>query len=672
MISVVLFVLSVLVASVSGWSSCMSGSYNGPSIPYTGSSTNICNSVSCSAVSSSNGFFYTGSVSQAFSVGGCTGAAPCSMLKPYGCDGYSCGPSRSCSQICVYSVRCNTQAEADSVNCVLNPNAPGCAQDTTFHCQNTGGPDPTGYSGTKTTATIWRQINGGVAVKTAELAGSCQDWGWCPDGVDDCDIAKDSLGRNPCRRSGAEFISGARCYYQCPDGTGLACRPVSTDYVAGATWAARCPKLPSAECQPPHSSASSSPSSSPSVSSSSFKPPQDWEEPAGEGENFNYTAILAAIHDTLHIANVQRDFIRRLDSTISFSVGTIADNVIGATSAANGINNRLSTLQQNGVKLEHSYVAKIDSSKDFLKEINDYLRNDSLYSRDTTYNPLLRDIRGAIESLDAPASSGSSAGSSASRDSAFARWWSDYSQDSAAQKGILGKIWDSIKPKRDSVRAADCEGFNGCIAVYKRIDYCKNAWGVGFEECTQGGSPFDGMINVESSILSTLWDAVWGEDSTELSPVAPVDTAPLPRTPAEDSARNSIKSANDSIDLPSIGRTLDSMRARLDSLKTKKDSVKIDVDSTMMDSSEAARYVQHILLPSGTGTACFVCHADLGTFGGLAPDGLAIHIDFSSFGGYNWCDLGRAIVKIMTLVVCISLTLGSWAAAFGYSPKNDA
>ena len=102
------------------------------------------------------------------------------------------------------------------------------------------------------------------------------------------------------------------------------------------------------------------------------------------------------------------------------------------------------------------------------------------------------------------------------------------------------------------------------------------------------------------------------------------------------------------------------------------DSTKIQPDSLWLDSAAAANYARHMLLPSGTGNNCFICHADLGNFGGLTDNNLSIHIDFSNFGGFNFCDIIRAVIKIMTFVVCMSLTLGSWAAAFGYSPKNDA
>lgn len=604
--------------------------------------------------------------------------------------GYYCSQSYVSANCCIPNACSDGKVFDDRVDVCACVDPPPPPVDTTWHCQNAGGPVNGGFGGPYV-AKIFRcapdSPQGGelVCENTRDLAGSCQDWGYCEDGQSDCSIDTDKYGKPPCSRSGPTFTTSPRCYYACGDKSDLSCKPVSTQYVAGAVNAGECPASPPDGCRPASSSSGASSSSSGGLSSSAMPSPDSWRDtvPASPGSappEIDYTRILAAIHDTLHHANEQRDWQLQLDNNISLDLDNISnyteyiyntESSIG--SGVSGINSKLSSFQENGFSLVSETAQDISNSRALLAEINAYLHSDSLrdWGGDTTYNPLLRDIKGAIDSINVNVTvDGDSSG--ASVDSSLLRWVADYAQDSAAQRGILGKIWDNIKDNRDSVLSRDCTGFNGCLAVYKQIDYCRQAWGVSTSDCVDGGGPFDNILNVEGSILSTVWGAVWGDDSTELSPVAPLDTAPLPRTPAEDSARNSIKSANDSIDLPSIGRTLDSMRARIDSVKTKKDSVKIDVDSTMMDSSKAARYVQHILLPSGTGTDCFVCHADLGTFGGLAPDGLAIHIDFSSFGGYNWCDLGRAIVKIMTLVVCISLTLGSWAAAFGYSPKNDA
>ena len=164
----------------------------------------------------------------------------------------------------------------------------------------------------------------------------------------------------------------------------------------------------------------------------------------------------------------------------------------------------------------------------------------------------------------------------------------------------------------------------------------------------------------------------FGDDSTELKEHA-VDTdwvAP----PAADSAKHGLLSTIAALfSRDSTEAILNKVTQMKDSVeRSKRDSVKIQPDSLWLDSSDAANYVSHILLPSGTSSECFVCSAQLGNFGGLTDSSLSIYIDFGNFGGYDWCAIIRAVVRIATLVICISLTLGSWAAAFGYNPKNDA
>lgn len=588
--------------------------------------------------------------------------------------------------------RCGSKCEADSLDCAFSggiwrPDKCQCLDmtDTIYNCINWS-----------TNSSIYGEPNialiqvcvGGECHRKTTLNGTCQDWGFCPDGVQSCEIDKDSLGRTPCRRSGAETTSNNVCVYQCVNGQSLRCRPTSTQYVAGAIYVGTCPERPPVSCDPArssssvvsssnstssdsHNSSSSGGASSSSAcigdacvdnSSSSNTPPN-----SSNSSDRDYMPILIAIHDTLVNANDQRRKI--VEWGLGPSVQNIDDNTFSNFYETKQINNKLTTFQQNGFNIGGGARNSIDTTAMILGDINDFLHSDSLIftDHDTSYNPLLRDIKTAIEEQT---------DSVGGIKPTLKDWFDKYYGDSVQSNGYVGKklaqITDALESKRDSSLNADCNGYYGCIAVYKDLAYCKRVWGVSGPDCNNSGTPFDNIWNIEADILSTLVDAVWGDDSTELPSVPPLDTTPLPRTPAEDSARKYIKDANDSIDLPSIRRTLDSMRARLDSVKTRKDSVKIDVDSTMLDSSEAARYVQNILLPSGTGTDCFVCHADLGTLGGLAPDGLSIHIDFSSFGGYNWCDLARAIIKVMTLVICVSLTLGSWAAAFGYNPKNDS
>ena len=683
-IPVLSFLLLLVFGSVDSWAACQSFftsrlSFSPPACTSTGSG--ICsNSFS---VSSGCGGCPSFNVR---SGGGTSYCVPTGVIQSKDCSYW--GDARAVGSVGFIS--CDSKCEADSVSCAFSggiwrPDKCECLDmtDTVYNCINWS---TSNIYGEPNIAHIQECVGGECRRKTT-LNGTCQDWGFCPDGVQSCEIDKDSLGRTPCRRSGAETTSNNVCVYQCVNGQSLRCRPTSTQYVAGAIYVGTCPERPPVSCDPARSSSSvasssnsnssdshssSSGGSSSSVcigdacgdnSSSSNTPPPN----SSGSSDRDYMPILIAIHDTLVNANDQRRKI--VEWGLGPSVQNIDDNTFSNFYETKQINNKLTTFQQNGFNIGGGARKSIDTTAELLGDINDFLRSDSLIftAHDTSYNPLLRDIKTAIEEQT---------DSVGGIKPTLKEWFDKYYGDSVQSNGYVGKklaqITDALESKRDSSLNADCNGYYGCIAVYKDLAYCKRSWGVSGPDCNSSGTPFDNIWNIEADILSTLVDAMWGDDSTELPSVPPLDTAPLPRTPAEDTARKYIKDANDSIDLPSIRRTLDSMRARLDSVKTRKDSVKIDVDSTMMDSSEAARYVQNILFPSGTGTDCFLCHADLGTFGGLAPEGLSIHIDFSDFGGYNWCDLIRAIIKVMTLVICVSLTLGSWAAAFGYSPKNDA
>lgn len=606
---------------------------------------------------------------------------------------------------CTCVFRCDNKCSADSISCGLSgniwrPDKCECVDvtDTIYNCINWS----TGniYSSGSDLAIIQACV-GGECKRTTTLNGSCQDWGFCPDGVQSCEISKDSLGRKPCRRSGAETTSGSVCYYQCANGRNLRCKPTSTQYVAGAIYVGTCPERPPVSCDPPPPSSSSvSPLSSSSAggggssssgaggsssscigdacgdgsSSSSLPPP-----PGSSGSYIDYMPILEAIRDTLHVANEQRKVLVDYSVEALPAIEGVEDNTYNTWRESYKIRNELTKFSERSLPMSEHMSKSVDSATTLLTDIRDYLRYDTTLQdgHDTSYNPFLRDIVAALQHIDTTVVSIDTSGRDSSfvglRDSAFVRWWSDYSQDSAAQKGVLGKIWDDIKADRDSVLSRNCTGFNECLAVYKKIDYCSHAWGVSTVNCVDGGSPFDNVLNVEGSILSTIWEAVWGDDSTAVDTSSKLDTN-YTFSPQKDTAQSWISRSFNALFSPestqSILRKVEAMKDSVE--RTKRDSVKIQPDSLWLDSSQAAAYAENMLLPPGTVNECWVCHADLGTLGGLAPNGLSIHIDFSDFGGFDFCAIIRAIVKIAAFVVCMSLTLGSWMAAFGYNPKNDA
>lgn len=594
------------------------------------------------------------------------------------CD-YKVGGTASCYDSetkCIATVYgCDSPAEKDSLRCVYNPNLPECAPpalDTTYHCQNVGDINILN-GGYPSKALIFTCVDD-VCNNTSTLAGTCQDWGFCPDGVTDCEISKDSTGRRPCARSGVGTTSTTICYYQCVDGRQLRCKPTSTQYVAGSIYVGTCPERPPTSCDPPPNYSSSSGASSSGSSGSSGDNGGYWSSGSGGGSGSgsepqpDYMPILAAIHDTLVNANRQRKALEDYAADALPVIKGIEQNTFDASRIENQINNRLSTLQENGVEAGKSTKKSIDSTVSILDEINRYLKHDSLvvYSHDTSYNPLLRDIKAAI---DNQTDSISVVGRASVSSDSVGRI---PPVDTSLLNRALYQLANNFAPA-DSVKRRHCAELNDCLSTHGGTsDVCFAQFKNSLKDCTQGGSPVDVVANAEMSVLETLWKGLFGEDSTPLKSTRPDTNYVAP--PAADSAKRSIVDVIAAMfSADSTAAVLQKVNAMKDSVeRSKNDSASIQPDSLWLDSAEAAQYVQNALVTAPTVDECFVCHAELGTLGGLAPDGLVIHVDFANVGGFNICAIIRAVVRIIGFVVCLSLTLGSWAAAFGYNPKNDA
>lgn len=146
MLQIVLFTLSVLFASVSGWGGCTTTNFGGiPAVSgsficvksscggsdtycdFKQSGAASCNTVQCPSSYVSGGRYYTNIVPNTIS-----------MNRSNGYGTYYCrtgqGDYSGCTVItsfyaasCAALAYCTSQAEADSLNCALNPSAPGCA-----------------------------------------------------------------------------------------------------------------------------------------------------------------------------------------------------------------------------------------------------------------------------------------------------------------------------------------------------------------------------------------------------------------------------------------------------------------------------------------------------------------------------------------------------------------
>lgn len=670
------WLFAFLASGVYGaWGACTEGSYwTAPEVLSTGHrGSSACNSAIASMsyeCPPSNGVYFQNIEKNGPS---------CWRDVVNGC-GYGCDIYRMQVQ-CQYKYSCSTQCEADSLACLAKGepftwNSENCScdslapPDTTYHCQNTTIGSST--AGVRPVAKIYRCISSGSSsdncTETSQLNGTCQDWGFCPDGVADCDVPPDSTGRPPCTRSGGSTTSSRNCYYQCPDGSTMACAPTSTEYVAGNIYVGSCPERPPASCYPGSSSSGDSSSvSSSSVSpgsSSAFAP-----DTLDDGTNIDYTKILVAIHDTLHHANQQRDILKKWDLSLVPAVENIDDWTLNTWRETESIDSKLYTFQSEGFNLASDLKSDIDSARLLLDEINRFLEDDSLkvYSSDTSLNPLVRDIRDVL--LDSSLSRSDSL-----KNEALAGAFRPYLADSGMfhADGIGGRMLGAVLANfgRDSALSSLCERYYQCLRSGGGPGACSSIDPDG--SCTLGGTPVDGIANISMSILETLWDGLFGDDSTPSPGVVSVDSS-VDLGPGYSSAVADMSEAIDSALSPNLKNIIDNIKHKVDSLKNARpDSVKVSPDSLWRDSAELVQYVDHILLPSGTGTDCFICQANLGNLNGLSDTSLAIYIDFSNFGGYNWCEIIRAVVKIATLVTCISLTLGSWAAAFGYNPKNDS
>lgn len=679
---VILFFALLAWGSSLSWGACVS--YNtgviqlGSSISCQygrcGAGSSLCSSTalcaSCPEVLESGSYYFTGGSNSDLNQPLCTNASSCWNYSGF--------------QKCVYTLRCSTQGEADSVNCVSkgepwvwNPANGTCdslgAADTTYKCVNTT--IASGTYGERPIAHIYRCITTGsssdACERTSSLNGTCQDWGFCPEYEPNCDISKDSTGKFPCTRSGGPTTSGTRCYYQCPDGSAMACKPTGTEYVAGAIYVGVCPDRPPQSCYSSSSAAPGSSESSPGSSdsgpaSSESAPPPDT---IPNDLNVDYTRILQAIHDTLHHANRQRDILADWDinylSPGFESVQNIEQYALNQWQNTNDINNQLTTLQDRPFNLSADIKQDLDSAHSLLDEINKYLRYDTLktYATDTTYNPLLRDIKASIDSTG-------------SVDSTY-NLLRPYFADSGQYDSPITKLIKSITsnfPSRDSSTRSMCSAYYKCVQDAGLLAgfSCKNTY-PNWESCIDGGTPLDGVANLMEAGLTALVKGLFGDDSTPIPQEQNDGDSNYVLPPEYSSASTELQRAIDSLGNFDVQNLTDSVRLLLDSARRMNDdTTKIQPDSLWLDSAGVYQYVDHILLPSGTGTDCFVCEANFGTFNGLTDTNLVLKIDFSDFGGYNWCEIIRAVVRIATLVTCISLTLGSWAAAFGYNPKNDA
>lgn len=547
-------------------------------------------------------------------------------------------PTR-CYQQYVY---CRNGASPDSliheIVCKDNPSAPDCVNqdsldcfsrggswqngkciETSYHCQNAGG--TTSYGGSAPQAIIYKCENE-VCVEQQRLSGTCSDWGYC-DGAQNCDIT-DSTGKVPCTRSGNGTSTNGKCYYQCGNGKSYTCNSKYSTWAGGSVYIGTCPDYP--ECatdinqdttnkENPYNDGGS-------VSDSVVhRDTSSWGDPGTEPHQIDYYPILDSILDTLTL-------ILRNSKSQTFSQQSIDETLKGVLS------NDLDQIV-NYNKQEFNLVGEvskdIDSSRALLEDIKD-LMSDTL------------NVRFSGGSLDS---------SSLASDSSWAEKIFDW------VRGSFGSSADSSSTSRDC--NALLKSANSCIAQGGNALECRKNY---MDNCLEGGSPLESQFEGAVSILGRILDYMTGEDSSAVDTSVTVDSSALSRVQEMLSRLDSIPDFN-------LDSLKSSLQERLDSA-SRIDTVSMNTDSLFTDTASIRQRFQGsgIFLPGGTNSSCYVCRAELGTFGGLSDTSMVLEIDFSNFGGYNWCELIRTVIRIATLVVIISLTIGSFAAAFGWNKST--
>ena len=540
----------------------------------------------------------------------------------------------SCDRNIVYQC-CDTQAEADSVHCVLDPTADGCKIDTTYRCMDVPG---NGFN--PPSAKVWECTGESCQIKLT-LNGTCAQWGYdCKDSVS-CDITDSA--RVPCTRSGDGTSTNGYCYYWCGNGKSYQCKSkYSTWGGSGDVYIGQCDDYPDATCAPDLYQADSTQKENPYnhggiVSDSIFG--RDTVGFGGEGAESatpNYWPILDSILDTLTVQ------LRNLKSQ-TYSLNSIDSTLTGPLmEQLQRSFDQVDRPQFNLVKDIDSLLKSQRTTLDSLKMlVGDTLDVRTTASVDTAYKDSTYRYRDSLLHLMHMTTDSMHSGFYWLRESV---------------QNLFGN--DSIRKANSSRCASFADSMRTCE------DNCVSLWTRYSDLCMEGGSPFEGIWNMEFGFLGKIYDAIFGDGDTTSDAIdtLPPDTSNAGRLREFLSLVDSLQ-----INLPNI----DSIRAVVDSIQadTSRNTVDVNPDSLVLDTSSIKQKFGDYYMPSGTTYGCYELRANLGNLGGLLDEPLEIYIDFSNFGGYNWCALGRSIIRIATLVVCISLTLGSFAAAFGWN-KN--
>lgn len=542
---------------------------------------------------------------------------------------------------------CDTQAEADSVKCALNPQAEGCrAPDTTWTCTSVF------TENNVIRASVQKYVDGSPVGSSIEVLGSCRENGFCEGSYNSEQLANDScsydsISTDKCKYGGQD---GSACYYVCPDGKNHMCRMT---WLGGGDHLSECPSKPWKSCA---DTIQRTPSPSSTYNPNNYNPPPDsLSEPSDDmPDGSQDTEILLAIRDTLHHANEQRKYQMYVEEKIYDVLGGVGGEGIlpnlteinsntrgtqlaardAATNAANvvtAVGNLVTVMSDTlDVRLtspESLYVYssatplvfRIDTTLQRQEAIMDDIRalTDTLVSDTPRTNTILGRVVPTLDSALTFLVDNSPVGMVQSMAAAFA--------DSIQAK---------IQPFVDYV-TVDSVAYDEAVA---HVDSLGDALAPGI-------LPYDstqGIIHFETPSLGDIVD--------------------------------SIKNIAVNNPFSRFERYNDSVTARVDSiLQERADREKhvdsIPLDSMSSDSAKIRDKLGMVFLTDEIVESCFDFHLEhefrITVYNKTYTWDLQLLIDFADLFGLDLCELIRKIVQVLTFILIVFTTVKGYIRAFG-------
>ena len=538
-------------------------------------------------------------------------------------------------------LRCDSQADLDSLKCVYNPDDLSCRCDSLYTCQSVFTENNVLRS--EITLTDCH----GTVLSQRYVIGSCGENGFCQGsevaGSDSCTY--DSVDPSKCRSGGQ---NGSLCTYVCPDGQLHTCR-IAWNAGTPAEYQP-CPSVPPTDCVTPRSS--SSVSSSPSVDdlpdnpggtsygSSSSGSGYDPESPCPECD------ILIAIRDTLHRANDQRRYQNYLLDTMKANIGGFGaqfDKIIGNTreqvTQGNAIKNSLSSIASSNLdisdKLNDLDLDDITATVDSVVvhvDVTDssspppwlFFDLDSLPVWRDTVSDIHRAVDDVVKELD-----------SLNKDTT----------------GVIGKYLPFLKKMSDKLDdlTGDCDGFTCLYRPVIDTLMLRMKGEFGLDTMTaEDDSTYGRRIQLNDSVYvegnwiceeHPDWEACAELDSADIPEIAPPDTD----------------------DVRKFFEWQDSLLAHIDSVTKDTTADTVGLDDLAGDSLVIRQKLAPLFFQGGTVEQCFEFRMRTGVRGHV----IDILIDFADMYGLDLCDLIRKIVRMITFILIVVTTVKGYIKAFG-------